>query len=188
MPCDVCDGTGAKDGAQPTTCQTCHGVGKIRAQQGFFTIERTCPTCQGRGTVIEDPCTACAGSGRKTEQKTLSVNVPKGVEDGTRIRLSGERSRLRGAPAGDLYIFISIAGHRIFQREGANIFCRVPCQMPPLVRKSKCPPSMAVAPRSRSRPAPRPAAIPSARQGHVRPAQPGPWRRISKPPLKPRST
>ncbi len=131
VPCDVCDGTGAKDGAQPTTCQTCHGVGKIRAQQGFFTIERTCPTCQGRGTVIEDPCTACAGSGRKTEQKTLSVNVPKGVEDGTRIRLSGEgEAGLRGAPAGDLYIFISIAGHRIFQRQGANIFCRVPLTMP----------------------------------------------------------
>lgn len=130
-PCGTCSGTGAKGGAQPTTCQSCHGAGKIRAQQGFFTIERTCPTCQGRGSTIDDPCPACAGSGRQSKEKTLSVNVPKGVEDGTRIRLAGEgEAGLRGAPAGDLYIFISIANHRIFHREGANIFCRVPLSMP----------------------------------------------------------
>lgn len=128
--CDSCQGTGGKDGSQPVTCPTCHGAGKVRAQQGFFTIERTCPTCQGMGRVIKDPCKVCGGQGRVRKDKTLQVQVPAGVEDGTRIRLSGEgEAGMRGAPPGDLYIFLSIAGHRIFQRDGANIYCRVPIPM-----------------------------------------------------------
>ncbi len=130
VACDTCNGSGAAEGASPTTCGMCHGQGKVRAQQGFFTIERTCPTCHGQGSVIDNPCKGCHGSGRQTKEKMLSVSVPKGVEDGTRIRLAGEgEAGLRGAPAGDLYIFISIGPHRIFQREGANIFCRVPISM-----------------------------------------------------------
>ncbi|CAA7614542.1 molecular chaperone DnaJ [Magnetospirillum sp. SS-4] len=128
--CDSCNGTGGKDGAQPVACNTCHGAGKVRSQQGFFTIERTCPSCQGMGRVIKDPCRACGGSGRTRKEKTLSVNIPAGVEDGTRIRLAGEgEAGMRGAPPGDLYIFLSIQPHRIFQRDGANIFCRVPIPM-----------------------------------------------------------
>lgn len=128
--CDACNGTGGKDGSQPATCPTCHGHGKVRAQQGFFTIERTCPTCQGMGKVIKDPCKVCGGQGRVRKDKTLQVQVPAGVEDGTRIRLSGEgEAGMRGAPAGDLYIFLSLAQHRIFQRDGANIYCRVPIPM-----------------------------------------------------------
>lgn len=129
-PCDSCNGTGGKDGAQPTTCGTCHGHGKVRAQQGFFTIERTCPTCQGQGRVIKDPCRVCGGQGRVRKDKTLSVTIPAGVEDGTRIRLAGEgEAGTRGAPPGDLYIFLSIKPHRLFQRDGANIYCRVPIPM-----------------------------------------------------------
>lgn len=130
VSCESCDGTGAAEGAKPKTCPSCGGHGKVRAQQGFFTIERTCPTCQGQGSIIDNPCRPCNGTGRQAKEKTLSVNVPKGVEDGTRIRLSGEgESGLRGAPPGDLYIFISVAPHRLFQRDGANIFCRVPLSM-----------------------------------------------------------
>jgi molecular chaperone DnaJ len=125
--CEPCHGKGAEPGSSPATCRTCQGHGRVRAQQGFFTIERTCPTCQGAGTVIEKPCRSCGGQGRVRREKTLSVNIPPGVEDGTRIRLSGEGEvGLYGAPAGDLYIFISIAQHAIFQRDGANIYCRVP--------------------------------------------------------------
>lgn len=128
--CDVCDGTGAKDGAQPQTCPTCQGVGKVRAQQGFFTIERTCATCHGQGQVIEDPCRSCSGSGRTRKEKKLSVNVPPGVDDGTRIRLAGEgEAGLRGGPPGDLYIFLTISEHTFFQRDGADIYCRVPIPM-----------------------------------------------------------
>jgi molecular chaperone DnaJ len=128
--CDDCKGTGGKDGSQPTTCGTCKGAGKVRAQQGFFTIERTCPSCQGMGRVIKDPCRSCGGTGRTRKEKTLSVTIPAGVEEGTRIRLAGEgEAGMRGAPAGDLYIFLSIRAHRIFQRDGANIFCRVPIPM-----------------------------------------------------------
>jgi molecular chaperone DnaJ len=102
----------------------------VRAQQGFFTIERTCPACQGMGRVIKDPCRTCGGAGRVRKDKTLQVTIPAGVEDGTRIRLAGEgEAGMRGAPPGDLYIFLSIAQHRIFQREGANIYCRVPITM-----------------------------------------------------------
>ena len=125
--CDSCKGNGAEPGTSPAACRTCHGHGRVRAQQGFFTIERPCPTCQGSGQVIEKPCRPCGGQGRVRREKTLSVNIPPGVEDGTRIRLAGEGEvGMRGAPPGDLYIFVAIAQHAIFQRDGANIFCRVP--------------------------------------------------------------
>ena len=128
--CETCSGSGARAGTKPTACPTCGGVGKVRASQGFFTIERTCPTCQGRGETIEDPCPRCSGAGRITKERTLSVNIPPGVEDGTRIRLAGEgEAGLRGGPAGDLYIFLSIKPHEFFQRDGADIFCRVPISM-----------------------------------------------------------
>lgn len=130
VACDACDGSGAEPGSTPTTCTTCHGRGRVRAQQGFFTIERTCPSCQGVGQVIEKPCRPCGGLGRVDKEKTLQVNVPPGVEDGTRIRLAGEgEAGMRGASPGDLYIFLSIMPHRIFQRDGANIYCRVPIPM-----------------------------------------------------------
>ena len=130
VACETCHGTGGKDGAAPTTCPTCHGRGKVRSQQGFFTLERTCPTCHGQGSIIDEPCPACGGEGRVRQDKTLSVTIPAGVEDGTRIRLSGEgEAGLRGAPSGDLYIFLTIAPHRIFQREAAHIFCEVPISM-----------------------------------------------------------
>ncbi len=128
--CEPCAGTGAKPGTQPTACTTCGGAGKVRASQGFFTIERTCPSCQGRGESIKDPCPSCQGAGRITKERTLSVNIPAGVEDGTRIRLAGEgEAGLRGGPPGDLYIFLAIAPHDFFQRDGADIFCRVPIAM-----------------------------------------------------------
>ncbi|MBT5498995.1 MAG: molecular chaperone DnaJ [Alphaproteobacteria bacterium] len=128
--CESCEGSGAKDGAQPKSCPTCQGMGKVRAQQGFFTIERTCATCHGQGQVIEDPCRECGGSGRTRKEKKLSVNVPPGVDDGTRIRLSGEgEAGLRGGPPGDLYIFLTISEHVFFQRDGADIYCRVPIPM-----------------------------------------------------------
>ena len=130
VTCDVCTGSGAKPGTRPSQCGTCAGLGKVRANQGFFTIERTCPTCQGRGETITDPCDKCSGSGRVTKERTLSVNIPAGVEDGTRIRLAGEgEAGLRGGPPGDLYIFLSIKPHDFFQRDGADIFCRVPIAM-----------------------------------------------------------
>ncbi|MCD6075194.1 MAG: chaperone protein DnaJ [Rhodospirillales bacterium] len=127
IACAACNGIGSKNGAAPETCVTCHGHGKVRAQQGFFTIERTCPSCGGQGRVIKDACPKCAGSGRTRQEKTLSVTVPPGVEEGTRIRLAGEgEAGLNGAPPGDLYIFIAIAPHNVFHRDGANIYCKVP--------------------------------------------------------------
>jgi len=130
IACDSCDGTGAEGGAQPTTCPTCQGMGKVRAQQGFFTIERTCGACQGQGQVIENPCRKCSGSGRMRKEKKLSVNVPAGVDEGTRIRLAGEgEAGFRGGPVGDLYIFLNIADHAFFQRDGAEIYCQVPIPM-----------------------------------------------------------
>jgi molecular chaperone DnaJ len=128
--CDACGGSGAEAGSKPQPCPTCQGYGKVRAQQGFFTIERTCPRCQGAGQIIQNPCRACAGAGRVQKQKTLSINIPPGVEEGTRIRLSGEgEAGVRGGPPGDLYIFISVAPHPLFRREGTNVYCRVPISM-----------------------------------------------------------
>jgi len=130
VTCEACSGSGAKAGTSPTSCRTCGGIGKVRASQGFFTIERTCPTCQGRGETIETPCPSCSGAGRVTRERTLSVTIPIGVEDGTRIRLAGEgEAGLRGGPPGDLYIFLSIKPHEFFQRDGADLFCRVPIAM-----------------------------------------------------------
>lgn len=130
VSCEACNGTGAKAGTSPKPCRTCGGAGKIRHAQGFFTLERTCPSCQGRGSVIEDPCGACGGAGRVTRERTLSVQIPAGVEDGTRIRLGGEgEAGVRGGAAGDLYIFLSIEPHPFFQREGADLYCRVPISM-----------------------------------------------------------
>jgi molecular chaperone DnaJ len=130
VACKTCAGSGAKPGSSPKVCATCEGHGRVRAAQGFFSIERTCPTCHGRGEVISDPCLECNGIGRTTENRTLSVNIPAGIEDGTRIRLAGEgEAGLRGGPSGDLYIFLSIRPHEFFQRDGADIFCRVPISM-----------------------------------------------------------
>ena len=130
VTCEVCSGTGAKPGTKPKTCSTCGGQGRVRQAQGFFTLERTCPSCQGRGQMIEDPCKACEGAGRVERERTLSVNIPQGVEDGTRIRLSNEgEAGTRGGPAGDLYIFLSLATHEFFQRDGADLHCRVPISM-----------------------------------------------------------
>ena len=130
IACEECTGSGAAKGSKPVACPTCHGRGKVRAQQGFFTIERACPACHGVGRVIENPCRACQGQGRVRREKTLSVNIPAGVEDGTRIRLTGEgEAGLRNGPAGDLYIFLSVSPHRFFQRDGANIYCRVPISL-----------------------------------------------------------
>ena len=130
IKCEKCDGSGAKPGTSPSTCGTCGGVGQVRASQGFFSIQRTCPSCQGQGQVISDPCGTCSGSGTTTQEKTLSVNVPAGIEDGTRIRLAGEgEAGARGGPQGDLYIFLSIKPHEFFQRDGADIYCRVPISM-----------------------------------------------------------
>ncbi len=125
--CDTCRGTGAEGGAEPVTCPTCSGMGKVRAQQGFFTVERTCPTCSGMGQIIKNPCRSCGGAGRIEKERSLSVNIPAGVETGTRIRLAGEgEAGLRGGPAGDLYIFIEVKEHAIFQRDGVHLFCRIP--------------------------------------------------------------
>jgi molecular chaperone DnaJ len=130
VTCSACSGSGAKPGAKPHACATCGGYGRVRAQQGFFSIERTCPHCHGQGEVIDNPCTTCAGSGRVTRERSLAVNIPAGVEDGTRIRLAGEgEAGLRGGPAGDLYIFIATKPHPFYQRDGADLFCRVPISM-----------------------------------------------------------
>src|SRR5271169_6584405 len=130
VTCESCSGTGAKAGTRPKTCSMCGGAGRVRQAQGFFTLERTCPGCQGRGQMIEDPCPSCSGSGRVTRERTLAVNIPQGVEDGTRIRLAGEgEAGLRGGPPGDLYIFLSISAHVFFQRDGADLHCRAPISM-----------------------------------------------------------
>jgi len=130
VTCEACSGSGAKAGTKPKQCATCGGAGKIRHAQGFFTLERTCPTCHGRGQVIDDPCKVCGGGGRVNSERTLSVNIPTGVEDGTRIRLAGEgEAGLRGGPPGDLYIFLEVAPHEFFQRDGADLHCRVPISM-----------------------------------------------------------
>jgi len=130
ITCAECSGSGAKPGTQPTTCQLCAGHGKVRQAQGFFSIERTCPQCQGRGQVVKDPCPKCAGQGRTTQERSLSVNIPAGIDDGTRIRLANEgEAGVRGGPNGDLYIFLSIKPHEFFQRDGADLYCKVPISM-----------------------------------------------------------
>jgi len=131
VTCDACAGTGSADkNAGADTCNTCGGAGRVRAQQGFFLVERTCPTCGGSGRTVRNPCRVCSGAGTVPREKTLAVQVPAGVEDGTRIRLSGEgEAGARGAPPGDLYVHVAIKPHEIFQRDGANIFCRVPLRM-----------------------------------------------------------
>jgi molecular chaperone DnaJ len=130
ISCEVCSGSGAKPGTQPTSCGTCGGQGRVRASQGFFSVERACPTCNGRGTIIKDPCGKCSGQGRISQERSLEVNIPAGIEDGTRIRLTAEgEAGSRGGPAGDLYIFISIKPHEFFQRDGADLYCKVPVSM-----------------------------------------------------------
>ena len=130
VQCSPCNGSGAAGGSEPSTCPTCSGMGKVRASQGFFTVERTCPSCSGMGQVISNPCSSCGGQGRSNKDRSLSVNVPAGVETGTRIRLSNEgEAGLRGGPAGDLYIFIEVREHKIFQRDGSSLFCRIPVSM-----------------------------------------------------------
>ncbi|WP_293572910.1 molecular chaperone DnaJ [Phaeobacter sp.] len=130
ISCTSCDGTGAEGGVEPTTCPTCSGMGKVRAQQGFFTVERTCPTCSGLGQIIKNPCKSCQGHGRVEKDRSLSVNIPAGVETGTRIRLAGEgEAGMRGGPPGDLYIFVEVVGHGLFERDGNNLYCRVPVSL-----------------------------------------------------------
>jgi molecular chaperone DnaJ len=130
VTCEACTGTGAKAGSKPRQCPTCGGAGRVRATQGLFLMEHTCPTCQGRGNIIDDPCDVCHGAGRVNRERTLQVNVPPGVEEGTRIRLSGEgEAGLRGGPSGDLYIFLSLQPHTFFERDGADLYCRVPIAM-----------------------------------------------------------
>jgi molecular chaperone DnaJ len=128
--CDKCGGSGAKSGTGTENCPTCSGQGRVRMQQGFFTIERTCPTCNGEGAIIRDPCDKCSGSGRMRREKTLRVKIPAGVENGRRMRLAGEgEAGLRGGPAGDLYVLLAVKPHKLFRRDGADLFCRVPIAM-----------------------------------------------------------
>lgn len=130
VQCGECSGSGGREGSKPSTCGSCAGHGRVRVQQGFFTVERTCGTCQGTGQVIADPCGKCGGTGRERENKTLKVNIPAGVDEGTRIRLTGEgEAGMRGGPTGDLYIFLSIAPHPFFKRDGHDIHCHVPIKM-----------------------------------------------------------
>ena len=130
VQCSACEGKGTEGASEPVACPTCSGMGKVRAQQGFFTVERTCPTCSGAGQIIKNPCKVCGGVGRVDRERQLNVNIPKGVETGTRIRLSGEgEAGLRGGPTGDLYIFIEVEDHPIFQRDGGDLWCRVPVSM-----------------------------------------------------------
>lgn len=127
VACDPCDGTGAKPGSKPTNCTTCGGIGQVRMQQGFFSVQQTCPNCRGKGTIISDPCKSCHGQGRVEETKTLSVKVPPGVDTGDRIRLAGEgEAGMSGGPTGDLYVQVSVKEHEIFERDGKNLYCEVP--------------------------------------------------------------
>jgi molecular chaperone DnaJ len=125
--CEECKGSGSAKGSKPVTCETCHGQGQVRMQQGFFTVQQTCPRCQGRGQTVTDPCGKCRGQGRTRKQKTLAVKVPAGVDTGDRIRLSGEGEAGRnGGPSGDLYVEVRVREHAIFERDGAHLSCEVP--------------------------------------------------------------
>ena len=127
VSCESCGGSGAEKGSKPVACRSCNGAGRVRMQQGFFTVERTCPTCHGAGRLIENPCRDCGGGGRVRREQTLTVTIPAGVEDGTRMRLAGKgEAGLRGARPGDLYVFVSITPHALFQRQGPDIYCQVP--------------------------------------------------------------
>jgi len=130
VACESCEGSGARPGTGYSMCRTCNGAGKVRAAQGFFTIERSCPACHGRGETMDQPCPDCGGQGRKQQTRSLSVDIPSGIEDGTRIRLAGEgEAGLRGGQPGDLYIFVSVKPDDLFQRDGADLFCRAPISM-----------------------------------------------------------
>ena len=130
VKCDTCSGSGAAKGSKPKTCSTCAGMGQVRMQQGFFTVEQACPDCDGSGQMISNPCDKCHGAGRKNKHRTIKVKIPAGVDDGMRIRLSGEgQAGLRGGPNGDLYIFVSIKSHTLFAREESNIYCKMPLPM-----------------------------------------------------------
>jgi molecular chaperone DnaJ len=125
--CKPCDGSGAKKGTSPVTCTTCGGIGQVRMQQGFFSVQQTCPRCHGNGKMIAEPCTSCHGQGRVEEHKTLSVKVPAGVDTGDRIRLTGEgEAGSMGGPTGDLYVVVNVREHAIFQRDGKHLYCEVP--------------------------------------------------------------
>ncbi|MFI4954290.1 MAG: molecular chaperone DnaJ [Gammaproteobacteria bacterium] len=127
VTCEVCHGSGAKKGSAPTNCPTCGGIGQVRMQQGFFTIQQTCPTCHGQGKVISEPCTSCHGQGRSKQTKTLSVKIPAGVDNGDRIRLAGEgEAGVNGGPTGDLYVQVHVREHAIFKREDENLYCEIP--------------------------------------------------------------
>ena len=173
--CETCSGSGAAKGSKPATCSACGGRGRVRAQQGFFTIERTCAACHGQGQVIDKPCPTCRGAGRVQKEKTLSVSIPAGVEDGTRIRLTGEgEAGLRGGPSGDLYIFLSIKPHQYFQRDGANIYMRVPLSMTKAALGGviEVPHGRwRAGPRHRARRHPDRASVPPQGQGHERHAR-----------------
>lgn len=131
VACGECNGSGAKKGSSPVTCTTCHGHGQVRMQQGFFSVQQTCPTCRGTGKQIKDPCPKCYGQGRVQETKTLNVKVPAGVDTGDRIRLAGEgEAGLNGGPSGDLYVQVQVKDHPIFTRDGANLYCEVPISFP----------------------------------------------------------
>jgi molecular chaperone DnaJ len=130
LTCEACEGSGAKPGTSPTTCTTCHGQGRVRASQGFFSIERSCPRCGGSGRMVMDPCVECHGHGQVRKARTLAVRVPAGVDDGARIRLAGEGDAgMRGGPRGDLYIFCSVKPHELFERDGLDLLCTVPVPM-----------------------------------------------------------
>jgi molecular chaperone DnaJ len=130
VSCETCEGSGARPGSGPTQCLACRGQGRVRMQQGFFSIERTCPQCGGEGRVIADPCTDCGGQGRVRRERKLKVDIPAGIENGTRIRLAGEgEAGPRGGPEGDLYIFVNVASHDLFERDGGDLYCVLPLPM-----------------------------------------------------------
>ncbi len=129
--CEVCDGSGSKKGSSMTTCRTCGGAGQVRMQQGFFTVQQTCPTCRGRGQMIKDPCSSCNGEGRTNKQKTLEVTIPAGVDTGDKVRLAGEgEAGANGAPAGNLFVQVVVKDHAIFKRDGGDLYCEVPISFP----------------------------------------------------------